>query len=65
MKPQRPIPALKPSQPGNDPHPSTEEIGKDEMPDAPRQPNDRRQLELEQEQRVNNAVHDGAKFLNR
>jgi hypothetical protein len=65
MKPQRPIPAVEPSPPGNDPHPSTEEIGKDEAPDTPRQPKDRHQLELEEERRVHNSVHDGEKYLKR
>lgn len=48
-----------------DPHPSTEEIGKAEEPNTPRVHKNRHQNEIEEEQRVNNSVHDGEKYLKR
>ncbi|SDG69007.1 hypothetical protein SAMN04487974_10627 [Pelagibacterium luteolum] len=65
MKPHTPNPRVEPSPPGEDPHPSTEEIGRAETPNTPQAPKDRRHLEMEEEQRVNNSVHDGERFLKR
>ncbi len=58
-------PGFRPSPPENDPHPSTEEIGREERPDTPRGVESRHKRELEEESRVNNGVHDGEKFLKR
>lgn len=70
MKPNTPAtgPArsdIDPSPPGNDPHPATEEIGKEEEPGTPKKPADSHKLDRDEERRVNNGLHDGKKFLNR
>lgn len=38
MKPHTPNPRVEPSPPGEDPHPSTEEIGRAETPNTPQAP---------------------------
>ncbi|SDH24658.1 hypothetical protein SAMN04487974_1423 [Pelagibacterium luteolum] len=65
MKPYTPKPDDTPSPPRNDPHSSTEEIGRAEVPNTPQAPKDRRHSQMEEEQRVNNSVHDGEKSLKR
>lgn len=65
MKPEVSTTKLRPSLTENDPHPSTEEIGRDEDDDTAHAPKDRRERELEEERRVNNGVHDGERYLRR
>lgn len=59
-------PDIHPSQPGSDPHSSTEEIGRAERPHTPQAPKtSRNELELEELRRVNNGIHDGDRYVRR
>jgi hypothetical protein len=65
MKPKTPRPVQRPSPPGNDPHNATVEIGRDEVAGTPRSKKSRRRAELKDDRKVNNAIHDGEKYLKR
>ncbi len=54
----------KPRRP-NDPHPETEETGRDRNAGRPGAPKDREALEIEETNRVNNGTHDGERYTDR